>query len=241
MLNKQCLLYFIFLKRFLWGGGLLKYNPEKALISFHLPKCGGTSLTKILKGWFGERFYTHYYREGAMPKRHVLPAGSCIHGHFNPKRNVGVMEYYPDETQYITFLRDPLDSVKSLYYFNVERESKGLSIGGRELGGFVKEFPDVDSFIRVAQFQALSHFPFSIDEDNYKEILDNFVFIGVMEHYQRSIELLANVLGKPVPRGVPHVNKGKKKEEPSRETEEVFKKRNKVSCLLYDEVVSSLE
>lgn len=219
---------------------MLEYDSDKALISFHLPKCGGTSLTKILEGWFGDKFYTHYYRRGVMPERHCLPAGSCIHGHFNPKRNVGVMDYYPDETQYVTFLRNPLDAVKSLYYFNVKREEKGISIGGRELGGFVGKFPDVDSFVKVANFQALSHLPFSINEENYKEVVNSFVFIGVMEHYRRSVSLLSSALGKPVPKDVPHANKGKQKGGVSREAEKIFKKRNQVSCLLYDEVVARL-
>jgi hypothetical protein len=47
------------------------YDPNKPLISIHVPKCGGRSLLMVLKKWFKRNMFLHYIDpKGRKPKRH---------------------------------------------------------------------------------------------------------------------------------------------------------------------------
>ena len=94
------------------------YDPGAPLVFIHIPRCGGTSLSAILKKWYGSGFLTHYYlqEEGRMPTRHEERPGTCIYGHFNRDRGFGTEDYYPDAVQFATFLRNPLELALSTYF-----------------------------------------------------------------------------------------------------------------------------
>jgi hypothetical protein len=96
-----------------------KYITEKPLFSIHIPKTAGTSFQKILKCWFGDDLYLHYFDEknNKMPEKYILKSGLCIHGHFNKKRGFGVFDYYPEADQFITIIRDPLELHLSNFFF----------------------------------------------------------------------------------------------------------------------------
>ena len=38
---------------------MIPYDPSQPLVSLHIPKTGGTSFTKVLEQWFGDRIYLH--------------------------------------------------------------------------------------------------------------------------------------------------------------------------------------
>lgn len=62
----------------------LEYNPKKPLISFHIPKCGGTTLGSYLKNWFKKGYHAHYYDEKKCQK----PAKADL----NMNKNIGIFK-----------------------------------------------------------------------------------------------------------------------------------------------------
>ncbi|WP_396621487.1 hypothetical protein [Marinobacter sp. W-8] len=218
------------------------YDVEKSLISIHLPKCGGSSLTSVLKDWFGDFYREHYYRPGVMPEKLKLSPGLCIHGHFVPERKVSVKDYYPEASQFITFVRDPLKSVESLYYFNLKRskirKEKGLD---NNYDRFMTKFPDVDHFVSNAKFWMLDQLPFEVNKENYKKVISEFVYIGVVEEYERSLAGLSDALGKKMPELVPHKNKGEIRKPTSHLVAQEFRERHQLEYMFYSEVLALLK
>ena len=133
------------------------YDPEVPLYSIHIPKCGGTSFRKALEGWFGERFFIHYFQAAdAPPERIEVRPGSCVHGHFNRKKGFGLLDYYPDARQVITVLRDPLETAVSNYFFWKDKARARQLRLGLIAEGSDHDYRDIDDFFRK---RPLSHIP----------------------------------------------------------------------------------
>lgn len=180
-----------------------KYNPKETLISIHIPKAGGSSLRNVLKQWYGEHLYLHYYDElnCKMPEKRALSSGICIHGHFNVRRGFGIVQYYPDARQFIMFLRDPFEILLSYYYYVKMREKSMISYrDGRPT--YLPE--DVNDFLRAELSNPLytpnilDYLPERVTIKNFhSHINDKFIFIGFMDYYQQSLNCLADLLGFP--------------------------------------------
>src|SRR5262245_8731415 len=125
------------------------YDPEKPLISLHIPKCGGTSFRAVLQHWFGPNLYRHcfYERLTKPPRKYDLEGGMCIHGHFNRKRQIGVSDYYPEVDQFITILRDPFEMTVSRYFY---AKGKGATRfrDGHPVEAMQERFADVRAYLR---------------------------------------------------------------------------------------------
>lgn len=182
------------------------YNASDLLVSIHLPKCGGSSLKAALKSWFGNKLHYHYYDEenNSMPSRlesyrirasSLLSTGHCVHGHFNKYRGFGIRDYYPQSKQFISFLRDPLEIHLSNYYFV---KNKVLYRDGERFHFKMDVNEYLNDVIDNASSWYMTHFPDDICEDSIPEYIEErFVFIGVMEDYQKSLDVLADILEKP--------------------------------------------
>ncbi len=172
-----------------------QYDKEKPLISIHIPKCGGSSFSKVLEKWFGGNFYKHYFDEKntELPTKYMQKPGICIHGHFNKKRGFGVKDYYPEVDQFITMLRDPIQISISNYYF-VKKQG-----GNSYRNGKLYELDDnLRSYLKNTNSFMLQHMPCEITMDNYKEIIEKyFVYVGVLEDAQTSVNVLADKLDFP--------------------------------------------
>jgi hypothetical protein len=175
------------------------YDPSAPLISLHIPKTGGTSLFRILQGWFGDKLIRHYAHNGVPPQRHALTGPICVHGHFNAAAGVGVPQYYPQAEQFMTFLREPFDRYVSQWFaMRRVRTRKGVDPGAG---------PDFETALRRRArgnrsrrniYSMVSQFPEPPGPDNFGALMDEkFVFVGIMERYQESLDALAAVLGKP--------------------------------------------
>lgn len=184
---------------------MIAYNPNKPLISIHIPKTGGISFRNILSLWFGDKLMFHYYdeRKGEFPVKHNLAPGCCVHGHFNRKRGFGVDSYYPEADQFITFLRDPFEILISRYFYVKRNELAGMSFRDGNLFTLpegVNDFLEKEIINPNYHPNILDYFPVPINHSNYKNIIDNqFVFIGFADKYQESIKRLSAILGLPVP------------------------------------------
>lgn len=183
--------------------GVMKpYDAHSALISLHVPRTGGTSLQQVLASWFPDgRLLSHYGAAGKLPPRHELFGGCCVHGHFNAARGLGVDTYYPDAKQFIAFVRDPFERFLSDWFFMNHRKQNGTRIY------LLDGDPDFETFLCARaeeQGQDLNpismhwQFPSSNAPHSISEIMDRrFVFIGILERFQPSVDALAISLGKP--------------------------------------------
>ncbi len=206
---------------------------EKRFCSIHIPKCGGTSFREVLVKYFGEKVKWHYFDEfnSSMPKKYDLESVECVHGHFNKKRGFGVEDYYNiEDFQYITMLRDPLDIMISTYFYN--KNNKKVFRDGKKVSE-IFEYESLNDYIRKNNCYMLLHFPWEFTKENYKEIIDkSFVFIGIMEEYQKSIDVLSFVLNK-ASHYIPHKNISSYDEDILSEVKEDFIKRHELEYLVY--------
>lgn len=210
-----------------------KYDPRLPLISLHIAKAGGSSFKKILQKWYHIGYHSHYrnYHNMIDPPKHmgvrlhisrITPV--CIHGHFDEDNGHGVFSYYPQAQQFITILRDPLETWISMYnYVLTVRKAKGLS----------EDYLSIDEFFEEKGLNILSLTPFNFNKDNYIDIIEeNFIHIGVMENYQQSVSNIAQKLNKK-PIKVPHLNISKFNNTPSKNTIEKFKEKYELEYLIY--------
>jgi hypothetical protein len=187
------------------------YDPKSPLFSLHIPKCGGTSLLRIWRRWFWPwRVVSHYQRQAGPPPSKIKVSGAmCVHGHFNSRRERGALQFYPQADQFVTFLRDPFDRYMSLWFF---MPKMAIDRGDTT---WAERRPDFATALRQsalrqqAQRNSTSiiwHFPQRPDVVDIGTQMDkSFVFVGIMERYQASLDALAVALGKRRIM-VPHLN-----------------------------------
>ncbi len=223
---------------------MLEYNPKHPLLSIHIPKSGGTSFYNILQNWYGKSFKRHYYQERfkIKPWKYRLKKlwsdayreNLCIHGHFNHQRGFGIEDYYPEVSQYITIMRDPLELQLSNYRYVVGRQNIGK---GYRNGKKLRIEKDIDTYLLESKSFILLFFPKNLTAVNYKEVISNkYIHIGITENYQYSVDLIAGKLGKPKMK-IPHENKSKKTTTPSEETIRIFKEKHQLEYLIYNYAV----
>ncbi|MBN1917245.1 MAG: sulfotransferase family 2 domain-containing protein [Verrucomicrobia bacterium] len=183
------------------------YDSRHPLISIHLPKSGGTTFRKALETWFPHRLHYHYFVEKnrARPTRIRLRRGflglrqrhgMCIHGFFNRNRGTGVFDYYPGARQFITIMRDPLQQHLSHYFYlrnkcaRGEHYFKGVQVEFKYAGP--------DDYLDREEAYILRYLPWEMTLENFKRLIDeHFVFVGITEKMQESVDALADRLGKP--------------------------------------------
>ena len=223
-----------------------KYDKDKPLISIHIPKCAGRSFEKVLEIWFARKLYKHYYNDeiNKKPKRYSLmkffnpskfKKGICIHGHFSMIKGIGTRDYYPTVDQFITIFRDPFET-KVSHYFYCKRLGDSKFISGKKLV-MKDQYTDInDYFQKNKGSYILNYMPYDINMGNYKDIIDKyFVYIGIAEDLQTSINILADKLGFPSVK-VDQLNKSIKDEEVSEKVREDYINDNDLEYEIYNYV-----
>lgn len=208
------------------------YIKSPIYVFHHIMKCGGTSIKEILQNWFSTEYD---YLEDAENKNQYLKykfnlmnltSESCIAGHFQYE-GIFLEQRYPEimknnkDFRLFTFVRDPLKISISLYYYN----KNNLGIENMGLKDSMKYF--THNFLASL---------FNCNEDNYRQILDRYFFIGIVEKMQESFDKLADILNK---RRItlPFTNKSEKDSQINEITQEFiddFRKKNELDYLIYN-------
>ena len=229
-----------------------QYDPNKPLISIHIPKCGGTSFSEVLKRWFGRGYLEHYHDERRNkhpqrynlfqdPRRKIYIPNLCIHGHFNNDRGNGAEQYYPSVNQYITIIRDPFELHLSSYFFRKRREKEhagSVYWAGKPHPIIANNWTLADYLRENRKSDLLSFFPADISAANYQKILEErYLYIGLTQDLQGAVNQLAHILGyPPLPISLKNVSE---REEPVPDgAREVFAENNPLEMLIYEYAVN---
>jgi hypothetical protein len=211
------------------------YDPNKPIISLHIPKCAGQSFRRALVHWFGGNLFVHYFQQRSAPPEILeLKPGICIHGHFNREKNLGADTYYPTVDQFITILRNPLDVAVSNYFFwKKKARARQLAIGSLIQGG-EHDYTDIDDFFKKRpRSHILNFMPQELTRANYKKILSTrFVWIGLVERLQEDMIVLAERLGFS-PYTIDRINVSERDEELIPRTRDEFIKNNPLEFEIY--------
>jgi hypothetical protein len=228
-----------------------RYERRLPLISLHIPKCAGTSLMRVLRGWFRDGFYTHYFdeRHSQMPMRHAIEAhgwrsrllrqafrpGVCIHGHFDSTRGFGVQDYYPNVEQFITVLRDPFEIGLSDYFY-AKREGQAWMIAG-QAAPITERFRGLPDFFEREMLPRhtyiMNYLPEPVNEANYVDVLRRFIYIGVAEDLDTTMRQMARKLGRP-PATLRHANASPRDEPVPLGMRETFVRTHPLEYALYE-------
>jgi hypothetical protein len=221
-----------------------EYNPKELLISLHIQKCGGSSFNEVIRKWFGLGFHHHKINEltDKLPspigfKKKLAPIlPLCVHGHFAISRGCSADLYYPEASQFITIVRDPLELHLSNYFYIAQaiKDNGGFWISGKKhlthpLGESIDQC--LEEYKNIAYEDNLH---FKINESNYMSVLNqNFIHIGITEDLQKSVDIIAEKLRKKSIT-IPHINKAERMEKPSESSIKIFKEKHKFEYLIFD-------
>ncbi len=204
-------------------------------IFHHIIKCGGQALSHTMKKWFNI-----YFDNLKGPKEinnfikfkynvHNLVGDSCISGHFGYE-GIFPHQRYPEvfenleKFRIFVFMREPLQIRISLYYYlKTKNPRKGKPVDY-----------SLESFLSGSDNLISRMIP--CNESNYKEVLDKYFFIGIVEHMQESMDKLALLIGKKRIK-VKVANKSIKDSQISELNPtiiEKFKENNKLDYMIYD-------
>lgn len=117
----------------------------------------------------------------------------CIYGHFF----FGIHQYIKKPSTYITFLREPIEQIISLYYFIRRSPNHGLySLAQRlDLESFITENnAAIQGQINNPQTRFVSGLISTPDLDTAKEnLLQHFSIIGITERFDESLYLMKKI------------------------------------------------
>lgn len=218
-----------------------KYNPSVPLAFIHIPKTAGTSVLNIFKSWFEEKLIHNYVIEKSNTHPNIDLQNDnniCFAGHFNRNRNRGIEQLYPDIDQYVTFLRDPFEAHLSNYFYVKKLEKEGKAFWNGKIHPIVEQKLSLSDYLEKYKYSCYLHFlPKDISKSNFIEILNKkYIFIGLAEDINKSIEILAKKLNKQfIP--PPSLNISKREEiENIDKYKKIFIKNNCLEYLIYNYV-----
>lgn len=174
-----------------------------AHIFLHIQKTAGTSMRRALEGALPKDEVASIYPdlEGMSLDTFVnLPEDARRHfhlifGHFF----YGMHVYLPHPSRYSTFLRDPLERVRSNYWQTKSfHPARGAPLSEIVMRGAMEEFDNYQT--RIISAVASSTVPCGFMTDDIldialRNIREGFEFVGVVERIERDWPRLLDVLG----------------------------------------------
>jgi hypothetical protein len=202
----------------------LDFATEK-LVFLHIPKNAGTTLTRILdKEFTAAEIYPHLSLIGHYPASFIA-RHKLFHGHFT----LHEIQYIPGEKRIFTLLRKPRARILSQYHFHKSMKVEGdpdklpiVSKAKLPLKQFLRD-PDVRVHLSVDNMQtrylfyispeirkkldplpvaeedAFSSVPRKVALEVAKENLERLFAFGLVEEFDKFLELLFTKRGLPPP------------------------------------------
>ncbi len=226
------------------------YSKYPITIFHHIPKCGGESIGLVLSKWFliiADIGLPRYVYTLPFIKFKSLRSFCCLKGHYH-LQGYHLWQVYPKiynnpNYRLITFLRDPLETIISKYYYAVRTKQIDSSILTLKQFVFLEPTSNIqlsaDPLINAYLCNNVNYISNQLGctYDNYKECIDNYYFVGILEQAQDSLDILANKLGKKKV-AIPHINKTKREKNNAAVLTEkdiqLFKKKNSLDYLIYN-------
>jgi hypothetical protein len=193
---------------------------ERLIAFVHIPKTAGATARNMLAAAYSRaalhdagNYLTSPERTVTKLKRHagkwedwLRKGGRVTAGHVPYWL---FREYLPEDTRYMTFLRDPIDRVLSHYYRHIHgpqlsrAERMARQRRGRNTAGSVTEaltemqLPELNN-LATRFLCGEARLPRSLPAsavDDAKANLRQFAFVGLQERFEESIVLLQRMLG----------------------------------------------
>lgn len=198
-------------------------SEKKTVIFLHLPKTAGTTLRYIIQWQYRPDKTYELYRSGYFANlshaqmlerfRSVFQNRSSAIGIVNSHLGFGLHEYIKRPCVYITYLRNPVDRVISLYkYYQRHRhlsyndfnrfiESHSSARNGmtRSLSGCLLTDQLSASNEREVQEKGKAFQATEMLEVAKHNLQERFVVVGLMENFDESLMLLKRKLGWEIP------------------------------------------
>ncbi len=158
----------------------------------HFIKCGGTTITDVLRGWFkivNDHLVSLYAVEDYKSSRIDLASlkpDDCMIGHYAVE-GTHVFERYPEllsnsgRFRLFTFLRDPLEFCVSFYFY-----SKNEGRMNQTLKEFIESNRNLLAYYMHCYYDC-------------RDVMDRYFFIGVTERMEESLLKLSKLVNRTLP------------------------------------------
>ncbi len=179
-------------------------KSSQTVIFLHIPKTAGTTFSGIINRQYESNNIAAFYPRGSDALKEFKEFKEdiknrsekirCLTGHIC--MGWRCHEMFPHPSTYITFLRDPVDRVISLYYFILQTpqhylhntlKSKKISLNEFVSSGMTSEIDN-------GQTRALASTGPDI-EGAKNNIIDKFTIVSLTEHFDESLILLKRLFG----------------------------------------------
>ena len=157
-------------------------------LSIHIPKTAGVSIRNILKEHFGPGFVLCYWEitdAWGRVQAQVPPDATCVHGHYQTDQ---LTRLFP-HAELITWVRDPVERVISSYHHRL-RDPDPKHPVCHELH---------EKKLSLTEYAALPLVRNEMTRYFGSKKPEDFHFIGIVEEFERSLRLMAQLLGIPAP------------------------------------------
>jgi hypothetical protein len=206
------------------------------LLSIHLPKTGGTSFYQILQQVYGDNVSIPFKRQDyqrCLDTRGALlpcldPGIRVVHGHLRYREVEPIIAAHIPKL--ILWLRDPIDRIISNYHFFID----GLKHPERNPAVYEENKHRLNETLE--EYAALKENQNRIHDFLDGARLEDFFFIGFLEHFDADLQYLAKLLEWPEFH-IPHANQGKRKLPSSTDHQTLYRLRkwNALDLNLYQE------
>ncbi len=221
----------------------------KPIFFLHIPKTGGVTLRTIISCAFGT---DEIFQVPDHESRNAILAGELakkyrfVHGHFDCL----FVEPIIDQLDLVTFLREPVARVCSIYHF-FRQQPRDIMVDDLtrqrieyahrlSLSEFIEvEDPIVSGLINSGQRATLGGSLNSTVSTfaRAQALLEKTVFFGLCERFEESVQLLSRTMGWPADAATPRLNVGSPRQARKELTPEIrdrIREKNQADLQLYE-------